>query len=98
MDSESTISEESLNFIKEAANDSYCLQIILFFAGHPYAQFNELAIIHALNHDGERRYLQRALGVLVDKAMIKTHMDSKTLVYLLADNMRSLASELAKLD
>ena len=53
MDSEITISEELVHFIRKNANDRYRLQLVLFFADHPCAQFNELAIIHALDKDGQ---------------------------------------------
>ncbi len=98
MSSKITISEDLFRFISEHTNDYYALQLILFFAEHPYAQFNELAIIHALNQDGGRRCLQQALRILVDKGMIKTCVDSNVHVYSLPENMRSLVLELARLN
>lgn len=92
------ISEGLYHFIKEHASDHHTLQVILFFADHPHAQFNELAIIHALNQDGGRRSLQKALKVLVDKGMIKALIVNNATVYSLPENMRSLASELARFD
>ncbi len=93
-----TISEELCRFISEHTNDYFALQLILFFAEHPYTQFNELAIIHALSQDGGRRSLQKALRILVDKGMIKTCTDSNVLIYSLPENMRSLVLELARLN
>jgi len=97
MTSEITISSELGHFIKERTNDHYALQIILFFADHPYARFNELAIIHALNHDNGRRCLQKALTGLVDQGIIKRCLGSNVLLYSLAENMRSPVLELTKL-
>ena len=59
---------------------------------------NELAIIHALNQDGDRYCLKKALGVLVDKGMIRTYTDTNVIIYSLPENMRNVVLELAKLD
>ncbi len=98
MTSEITIPEELYRFIKEHTNDYYLQQLIMFFTDHPYAQFNELAIIHALNQDGGRRCVQEALRNLVDKGIIKTCIDSNVPLYSLPANMQSLVLELAKLE
>ncbi len=98
MAGEVTISDGSFHFINENINECYALQLILFFVDHPYAQFSELAIIHALNHDSGRRYLQKALKTLVDKGMIKTRTDSNVPFYSLPENMQNLVSELQKLN
>lgn len=98
MTSEITISEVLFHLIREHANDRYRLQLVLFFADHPYTQFNELAIVHALNQDGGRRYLLKALSDLVDKGMIRTCTATNGVIYSLHENMRCLVSELAKLD
>ncbi len=98
MVSEIIMSEELFHFVKEQLDDNYALQCMLFFADHPYVQFNELAIIHALNQDGRRRYIQKALRALVDNGMIKTSIDSNVLLYSLPETMLSLGLELAKLD
>ncbi len=100
MTSEITISEELRHFVNEHTNDYYTLQIILFFADHPYARFSELAIIHALNHDGGGHCIQEALRGLVDKGMMKMSTESNVAFYSLPENtsMWSLVLELAKLD
>lgn len=100
MTSKVTISGELSHFIKEYANDYYALQLILFFAVHHYARFSELAIIHALNQNGGRRSLHKALRNLVDRGIIRTCIENKVLLYSLPDNtsMRSLLLELAQLD
>jgi hypothetical protein len=100
MNSKITISEELSRFIKEYATDRYTLQLILFFAAHPYARFSELTIIHALNQNGGRCSLQKALRNLVDRGLIIARFENKVVLYSLPDNtlMRSILLELAQLD
>ncbi len=92
------ISAELSHFIKENSDDYYTLQLMLFFADHPYTRFNELAIIHALNPECGRRGIQKALRELVAKGIIKTCVDSNMHLYSLLENARSLILELAGLD
>ena len=94
------ISEELRQFIKEYADDYYSLFLLLFFASHPYARFNKLAITHALVQENSRHYVHQALGRLVDKGVISMRMDNNVSLYLLCDNasMRSLVLQLGKLD
>jgi len=98
MASEITVSEELCHFIKEHATDYYTLQLILFFAHHPYAQFDEMAISQALNQGSERHCIQKALGDLADKGIVQTSIANNVPLYSLTVNMRSLVLELAKLD
>jgi len=97
MTNEISVSEEVCNLIKEYKNDYCSLQLILFFADHPYMQFDELAIIHALNRDNGKSYVQRALSNFVEKGVIKT-IGSSVPLYSLPENVRRLVSELARLD
>jgi len=96
MNNEITISEERSNFIEEYKNDYYSLQIIQIFAEHPYAQFNESAIIHALNQNGGRGYIQKALSNFVEKGIIKTNEQSGASLYSLTETIRRQVLELAK--
>ena len=100
MTSKATISEELSRFIKEYADDHYALQLILFFAVHPYAWFSELAIIHALNQNGSRRCLKEAIRNLVNRGVIRTCNKNKVNLYSLSDNtsVRGFVLELARLD
>ena len=94
---EITISEGLYHFIKEQTNDRYALQLILFFADHPYAQFSELAIIYALDQDGRKRCIREALRGLVDKGILEKCINSYVVIYSLAEYTRSLVLELKKL-
>jgi len=98
MTNEITISDGLYHLIKEQTNHHYALQLILFFADHPYARFNKLAIIYALDQDGGKRCIKKALSDLVDKGIIiEKCINSHVPVYSLAENMRSLVLELKKL-
>lgn len=97
MTNEISVSEEVCNLIKEYKNDYCSLQLILFFADHPYMQFDELAIIHALNQDNGSVYIQRTLSNFVERGIIKTQIGSSGSLYSLPENVRRLVLELAKL-
>ena len=83
-------------FMEERRNDYYAWQLIVFFSEHPYVRFNRLAIIHALNQDGGRRYIQLALDELIDQGIIKIVTDGNLALYSLAENMRRLILKLTK--
>ena len=95
-----SISEELFHFIGEHLNNQYTQQLILFFAVHPHARFSELAIIHALNQNGGRNSLQKALSELVDKGVITKYNKNNVLLYSLPDNtsLQNLVLEFAGLD
>ena len=97
MNNEITVSGEMGNFIEEYKNDYYSLQIIMVFADHPYTQFNESAIIHALNQNGGRGYMQKALSNFVKKGIIKTHGNNGASLYSLTEDIQRQVLELAKL-
>jgi hypothetical protein len=91
-------SDNTCKLIIENKNDYYTMQVILFFSDHPFARFNELAIIHALNQENSKRYIQEALKDLVEAEIIKSGMDGGIAVFSLVENMRGLVMELARLD
>ena len=100
--SEATRASEDANsdvlsrFMAERRDDYYAWQLIVFFSEHPYVRFNRLAIIHALNQDGGRRYIQLALDELIDQGIIKIVTDGNLALYSLAENMRRLILKLTK--
>ena len=83
-------------FIEEQRNDYYAWQLIVFFAEHPYVHFNRLAIIHALNQDNGRRYIQIALDELIEQGIIKVSTDANLSLYSLAEDMRRLVLKLTR--
>ena len=83
-------------FIEEQRNDYYAWQLILFFSDHPYVRFNRLAVVHALNQDNGRRYIQKALDELIDQGIIKASTEGNLPLYSLAENMRRLVLKLTK--
>lgn len=83
-------------FIEEQRNDYYAWQLILFFSEHPYVRFNRLAIIHALNQDNGRRYIQIALDELIEQGIIKVSTEANLPLYSLAEDMRRLVLKLTR--
>lgn len=98
MTSEIIVSKELCHFIKEHATDYYTLQLILFFAHHPCAKFNEMAISQSLNQGSKRHYIRKALSDLADKGTVQMCIANNVALYSLTVSMRSLMLELAKLD
>ena len=83
-------------FSEEQRNDYYAWQLILFFSEHPYVRFNRLAIIHALNQDNGRRYIQIALDELIEQGIIKVSTEANLPLYSLAEDMRRLVLKLTR--
>ena len=97
---EITIAEELCQFIGQYADGYHCLELLRFFGGYPRAKFSELAVVHALNSDHGGSYIKRALRQLVDRGVVRISIDNNISLYSLTedDSLRSLASDLAKLD
>src|SRR3989338_5464728 len=88
---------EVLNRLLEEQRNDYCAwQLILFFAEHPYIRFNRLAVIHALNHENGRRYVQKALDELIEQGIIKMTTHSHLPLYSLAEDMRRIVIKLTR--
>lgn len=95
---EVAIEEKLRQFIKEYADDPYCLELLRFFGRHPNTQFDHLATIHALN--GQRLYIELALRRLINEGMLRTYIENNVPRYSLSEDesLRSLVLDLAKLD
>jgi hypothetical protein len=98
--SEIAVAEKLDQFLKEYADSQYCLEILRFFGKYPHARFNGLAVVHALNVNGGRSYIERALRHLIDKGVVKAYMENNVRLYSLTEDepLSNLASDLAKLD
>ena len=83
-------------FLEEQKNDYFAWQLILFFSEHPYVRFNRLAVVHALNPENGRRYVQKALDELIQQGVIKTSTEGNMPLYSLAENMRRLILKLTR--
>jgi len=94
------VEEKLCQFVKDYVDDYYCLELFRFFGAHPRTHFNRLAIIHALSVNGGKLYIERALGRLIDKGMIKAYNDSNISLYSLTEDepLHSLILGLSKLD
>lgn len=98
--SEIAIAEKLYQFIKEYADGHYCLELLRFFGRCPHARFSELAVVHALDVNDRRLYIERALRHLIDKGVVRTYTENNVSFYSLTEDesLRSLALDLAKLD
>jgi hypothetical protein len=87
-------------FIKEYADDHYCLELLRFLGRYPNARFSRLALAHALDVNGGRLYIGRALRHLIAKGVVKTYIKNNVGLYSLTrdESLRSLALDLGKLD
>jgi hypothetical protein len=86
------------HFIRQNTSEYYTMQVVQFFAKHPYARFNEVAIIKALNQEDSRYLIEETLKDLVSMGVIKVGIDGNRAVFSLSENGRDAASEYAKLD
>ena len=95
-ETEVPVSEVLNRFLEEQRNDYCAWQLILFFAEHPYIRFNRLAVIHALNHENGRRYVQKALDELIEQGIIKVTAEAHLPLYSLAEDMRRIVIKLTR--
>ncbi len=97
---EITIAEELCQFIKQYVDGYYCLELLRFFGGYPQAKFSELAVVHGLNSERGTSYIKRAIRHLVDKGVVRMSVNNNIPLYSMTEDesLRSLASNLAKLD
>jgi hypothetical protein len=94
------VAEELDQFLREYADSHYCVEVLRFFGKYPRARFSGLAVAHALNVNGGRLYVEKALRHLTDKGVVKTYIENNVHLYSLTEDesLSSLASDLAKLD
>jgi hypothetical protein len=98
--SEIAIAGKLDQFLKEYADSHYCMEVLRFFGKYPRARFSGLAVVHALNANGGRLYIEKALRHIIDKGVVKTSIENNVRLYSLTEDesLSSLASDLAKLD
>ena len=97
---ETTITEQLCQFVKQYVDGHYCLELLRFFGCHPRTRFSELVIVHALNSKRGVLEIKKALKQLVDKKVVKISVDNNIPLYSISEDesLRVLASELANLD
>ena len=83
MGEQATLTYELQSFIEEYADDDCAARLLLFFADYPFARFNRLAIIHALDQQNDRQQILQALEKLVDKGLVNRCIDNDTALYCL---------------
>lgn len=97
---ETTITEQLCQFVKQYVDGHYCLELLRFFGCHPCTQFSELVIVHALNSKRGILEIKKALKQLVDKKVIRISFSNNVPLYSISEDesLRVLASKLANLD
>ncbi len=94
------LDEKLVVFIKEYADDQYCLLELLRFLGrHPNTRYSRLVIVHAMN--SRKLYTERAIRYLVAKGVLRAHVAENTAPsYSLTEEepLRSIALDLARFD
>lgn len=86
--------------MKNQVSNRYCLSLLRFFMAHPNGRFSRLAIIHAIDEDGSRLGVEKALEQLVSEGILKTDTENHICYYLLTGNepMRQLVLNMAEFD
>jgi hypothetical protein len=89
-----------VQIMKKYIDDGYCLELLRFFGTYPNAKFGELAVIHALNDNGEKSRIRSALGRLIIDGAILTCIENGTHLYQLTDDisMHDSVINLARID
>ena len=95
-ENEASSSELVTRIIEEQRHDYYAWHLILFFAEHPYVRFNRLAVVHAINMDNGRRFIQKALDELIEQGIIKASTEDSLTLYSLDEDMRRLVLKLTR--
>ena len=92
--------EKACGFVREFADDRYCLRLLHFFGAHPYTRFSRLAVLHAQSMDSCKSFLEKALRRLVGRGIIKECVENGFPLYSLTEDetLGSQVMELAKLD
>ena len=94
------ITKGTLQLIKEYGNDYDCMELLQFFGKYPYTRFNRLAVIHALNNNGNSHRVENALKRLVDNKLVDACSEQGTSLYSLTGEktLRDVVSKIATLD
>lgn len=87
-------------FMKNLLGDRCCLALLRFFGAHPNSRFSELAVIHAIDENGGRYRVEKALTHLVGEGILKTNTVNGTCFYLLTGDevVRHVVLDMVKLD
>ncbi len=90
--------KEVSRLLREYTGDQHCLwELLLFWGKHPRTHFSRLAIVHAL--DSYHTSIEKALGYLAAKGVVKAETQNHDLCYSLTDKepLYSEVTELVKL-
>lgn len=86
--------------IKNQASDRYCLNLLRFFMAHPNCHFSKLAVVHAIDEDGSRLEVERALEQLISEGVLKANTENLICYYSLTGNepLRQKVLNMAEFD
>jgi hypothetical protein len=76
------------------------LGLLRFFVIHPNGRFSKLAIVHAIDDNGSRLEVEKALMQLVNDGVLKTSAENNICYYLLTrdEPMRRVVLNMADFD
>ena len=97
---QTTERENVCQLLEEYADDPYCLELIQFFGWHPNTRFSGLAVLHAMNVNSEKRYIEMAMRQLIDKGMVRAYSEHNVHFYHLTEDelLRQVAVDVVRLD
>ena len=98
MTSEINISEDLDLFVRQHATDYCAMQLILFFAYHPFTRFSWLAISQYLKQVGKKHPVRKVLADFAEKGIIQMDTRNNVPVYSLSEEIQNTVSELMRLD
>ncbi|OGO01169.1 MAG: hypothetical protein A2Y90_02005 [Chloroflexi bacterium RBG_13_52_12] len=86
--------------MKKFVSNRCCLGLLRFFAAHPDERFSKLAIVHAIDEDGSRLEVEKALAQMVEEKILKPSDENGISFYMLTkeEAMRKLVINMALFD
>jgi hypothetical protein len=86
--------------MQRIVNDCDCLKLLRFFGSHPNSRFNKLAVTHAVDENGSKQKIEKALAQLMEEKVVEVNIENDVCLYHLTreDTMRQTVVDLAELD
>ena len=97
MTSEINISEDLDLFVRQHATDYCAMQLILFFAYHPFTRFSWLAISQYLKQVGKKHPVRKVLADFAEKGIIRMDTRNNVPMYSLSEEIQNTVSMRKKL-
>jgi hypothetical protein len=86
--------------MEKLINRRCCLGLLRFFAAHPDAKFNKLAVIHAIDDDCTGWEIEQALEEMKEERILEVSHENGTIYYILTkeEALRRLVLNMAIFD